>query len=190
MVLQTGGDFLLTLFRSKDISFRSSGFWSILAIFSPQISPERQILLTVQSHSEKPILQKQFCPTPTTPIAPCGDIQEAIASLCQTKQTYWGTLSCLHLLGVFPRWHPAADLETLLLTPLIRRGALQHAQSGLSSPGTGCTPGPHAQTAKFSLPALQNYWQYYPMSLAKTTVVKAWPSICKFSSPSWCCPDC
>lgn len=55
------------------------------------------------------------------------------------------------MLGAFLGWHIAADLETLLLIPLIRRGGLQHAaQGGLSSPGTGCTPrAPHLDCRVF-----------------------------------------
>lgn len=71
--------------------------------------------------SAEPILSHSHDPNSTM-----GDTQEATASLCQTGQTYQRMLSCLCLLGAFSRWHIASDLETLLLTPLIRRSALQH----------------------------------------------------------------
>lgn len=74
-----------------------------------------------KTSSAEPILSYSHHPNSTT-----GDIQEATASLCQTGQTHQRMLSSLCLLGAFSRWHVASDPETLLLTHLIRRGALQH----------------------------------------------------------------
>lgn len=186
MALPNRWGFFTHLFRSKGISFRSSGFWSVLAMSSPEVSPKSPFLLTVQSHAKKTILQNQFCPNPTTPIAPYGDTQEAIASLCQTGQTYLRMLSCLYFLGAFLRWHIAADLETLLLTPLIRRGALQHAsQSGLSSQVQAVPRAPHLD-CQVSPTCITELLPILPNITCQNNGGSgmAWPSISNFSSPS------